>query len=323
MNGVCGALLSAFAIGALLGHLLLPVLHRLKFGQNVYELAPETHQKKQGTPTMGGVVIAGAALIAALLFSTAGSSRISCLAAMFLLSFGNMAIGLADDLTKIRRKKNGGLTPRQKMIPQAAMAVAFSIWCAMSPEVGTAIRIPFASMELDLGWLYVPVMVFVIVGTTNSANLLDGLDGLLTSSALPAFLTLAILALAAGLDRLGVGCAAFAGACMAFLLYNAYPAAVFMGDTGSMLIGGAVASAAIILRQPLLLILIGFWMMMSSVSDLIQFAYFRATHGRRIFRMAPIHHHFELGGMKETKIVAMYMTTTIALCVLALLGALN
>ena len=158
------------------------------------------------------------------------------------------------------------------------------------------------------------------MGTTNSANLLDGLDGLLTSVSYVDFAALAVLCVLAGQLPLGAGCGALMGGCLAFLLYNAYPAKVFMGDTGSMFIGGAVSACAVLLRQPLLLLFIGFWMMMSSLSDLIQFAYFRATHGKRIFKMAPIHHHFELSGMHEVKIVAMYMTTTIILSLIAVLS---
>ncbi len=315
------ALLAAFAGGAVLGKLLLPVLYKLKFGQNIYELAPEAHKKKQGTPIMGGLVIAIAAFGSSLLFFKADAGAAGLLFACFVMAFANLLIGFADDMTKIRRGKNGGLSPKQKLAVQTVLALAFSVFCSRHPLVGTAIEIPFLHRTLDLGLFYVPLMTFVIVGTTNSANLLDGLDGLLSSVSMVDFITLAVLCVLGGKENLGVGCAALCGGCMAFLLYNAYPARMFMGDTGSMFIGGAVSSAAVLLRQPLLLVLIAFWMMMSSVSDLIQFAYFRATHGKRIFRMATIHHHFELGGMHEAKIVMMYLVTTVALCVLSLLGA--
>ena len=316
-------LLLAFAVGCLLGKLLLPVLHKLKFGQNIYELAPEAHKKKQGTPTMGGLVIAGAAIVAALVANDyAQPFSQNMLLAMLLMAFGNLCIGFADDMTKIRRGKNGGLTAKQKMFFQTILALAFSAYCYFHPQVGPVIKVPFLRVEWNLGILYIPIMMFIIVGTTNSANLLDGLDGLLTSVSMVDFLTLAVLAVAAGLSGLGVGCAALCGGCMAFLLRNAYPAQMFMGDTGSMFIGGAVVAAAMLLRQPLILVLIAFWMLMSSVSDIIQITYFKATHGKRVFKMAPIHHHFELCGMHEVKIVAMYMMTTAALCVLTLLGVL-
>ena len=316
-------LLLAFAVGCLLGKLLLPVLHKLKFGQNIYELAPEAHKKKQGTPTMGGLVIAGAAIVAALVADDyAQPFSQNMLLAMLLMAFGNLCIGFADDMTKIRRGKNGGLTARQKMFFQTILALAFSAYCYFHPQVGSVIKVPFLRVEWDLGILYIPIMMFIIVGTTNSANLLDGLDGLLTSVSMVDFATLAVMAGAAGIGGVGVGCAAMCGGCMAFLMRNAYPAQMFMGDTGSMFIGGAVVAAAMLLRQPLILVLIAFWMLMSSVSDIIQITYFKATHGKRVFKMAPIHHHFELCGMHEVKIVAMYMVTTAALCALTLLGVL-
>ncbi len=314
------AMMVAFAASAALVRALLPLQHRLKFGQVIYELAPEAHQKKQGTPTMGGLAIAGGGLLSALIFLAAGDGDRAPALAFIALALGNLLIGFADDMTKIRRGKNGGLSPKQKLVFQTALALAFSAWCAARPDVGTAIRIPFLRTELDLGLFYIPLMTFVIVGTTNSANLLDGLDGLLSSVALVDFGTLAFLAAAFAVPNLSSACAALMGGCMGFLLFNSHPAAVFMGDTGSMFIGGAVSAAALLLREPLLLILVAFWMMMSSLSDLIQFAYFRKTHGKRFFKMAPIHHHFELCGLSETKIVTMYQLTTIALCALALLG---
>lgn len=316
-------LLLAFAVGLLLSRLLLPLLQRLKFGQNVYELAPQTHQKKQGTLTMGGLIIAGASIVAALAMCRYDAPlRENMLLAVLLMALGNLCIGFADDMTKIRRGKNGGLTPKQKMAAQALLAAAFSAYCYFHPQVGSSIRIPFTDAELDLGVLYIPLMMFVIVGTTNSANLLDGLDGLLSSVSMVDFATLAAIAGAYALGDLGVCCAALCGGCMAFLTCNAYPAKVFMGDTGSMFIGGAVVAAAMLLRQPLILVLIAFCMMISSLSDIIQISYFKATHGKRVFKMAPIHHHFELCGIHEAKIVMMYMVTTILLCVVALLGVL-
>ena len=313
----------AFLVGALLGKLLLPVLYKLKFGQNIYELAHEAHKKKQGTPIMGGLTFAGAAILVSLLlndYSVPLSQNMTL--AVILMALGNMCIGFADDMTKIRGGKNAGLTAKQKMFFQTILALAFSTYCYFHPMVGSAIRIPFLKAELDLGILYIPLMMFVIVGTTNSANLLDGLDGLLTSVSMVDFATLAVMAGAAALPGVGVCSAAMCGACMGFLTRNAYPAQMFMGDTGSMFIGGAVVAAAMLLRQPLVLVLIAFWMLMSSLSDIIQVAYFRKTHGKRIFKMAPIHHHFELCGIHETKIVMMYMITTVILCVIALMGVL-
>lgn len=314
----------AYVIGVMLGKLLLPMLTRLKLGQNIYELAPEAHKKKQGTPIMGGLIFAGACLIATLLMHGRGVPlRENMALAMLLMAAGNMLIGFADDMTKIRGGKNAGLTPKQKMFFQAILALAFSLYCYFHPLVGSAIKIPFLRAELDLGLLYIPAMMFVIVGTTNSANLLDGLDGLCTSVSIMDFLTLAILAGAAGLGGdLGVCCAGMCGGLMGYWFYNVHPAKVFMGDTGSMFIGGAVVAAAMLLRQPLILVLIAFWMLMSSLSVMIQVTYFKKTGGKRIFKMSPIHHHFELCGMSEFRIVAMYMTTTAILCLITLMGVL-
>ncbi len=314
----------AFALGALLGKLLLPVLYKLKFGQNIYELAPEAHKKKQGTPIMGGLTFAGAAIVVSLILNGYGVPLTQNMTlAAILMALGNMCIGFADDMTKIRGGKNAGLTPKQKMFFQALLALAFSLYCYFHPMVGSSIRIPFFKAELDLGILYVPLMMFVIVGTTNSANLLDGLDGLCTGVSMVDFATMAVIAAAYGLGSdLGVFCAAMVGGLMGFWLYNVHPAKMFMGDTGSMFIGGAVVAAAMLLRQPLILVLIAFWMLMSSLSVMIQVTYFKKTGGKRIFKMSPIHHHFELCGMSEFRIVAMYMTTTVALCLITLMGIL-
>ena len=318
------ALVLAFGVGALLSRLLLPVLYKLKFGQNIYELAPEAHRKKQGTPIMGGLTFAGAGILCTLVFNEYSVPLTQNMAlAMILMALGNMCIGFADDMTKIRRGKNGGLTAKQKMAAQTLLALAFSVYCYFHPLVGSAIRVPFTSWELNLGVLYIPVMMFIIVGTTNSANLLDGLDGLCTGVSMLDFATLAVMAAAAGLGGdLGVACTALVGGLMGFWLYNVHPAKMFMGDTGSMFIGGAVVAAAMLLRQPLVLVLIAFWMLMSSLSVMIQVTYYKKTGGKRIFKMSQIHHHFELCGMSEFRIVAMYMTTTAALCLITLMGVL-
>jgi len=324
MQRMMTALALAFVLSAILGKLLLPVLYKLKFGQNIYELAPEAHKKKQGTPIMGGLTFAGAAIVVSLLlndYSVPLTQNMTL--AMILMALGNMCIGFADDMTKIRRGKNGGLTPKQKMAVQTILALAFSVYCYFHPMVGSVIKVPFFGWEWNLGILYIPAMMFVIVGTTNSANLLDGLDGLCTGVSMIDFATLAVIAGAAGLGGdLGVACTAMVGGLMGFWLYNVHPAKMFMGDTGSMYIGGAVVAAAMLLRQPLILVLIAFWMLMSSLSVMIQVTYYKKTGGKRIFKMSPIHHHFELCGMSEFRIVAMYMTTTVILCAVTLMGIL-
>ena len=324
MMQMMASVVLAFALGAILGKLLLPVLYKLKFGQNIYELAPEAHKKKQGTPIMGGLTFAGAAIVVSLLMNDyAVPLTQNMTLAAILMALGNMCIGFADDMTKIRGGKNAGLTAKQKMVFQTGLALAFSLYCYFHPMVGSVIKVPFFGVQWDLGILYIPLMMFIIVGTTNSANLLDGLDGLLCSVSIVDFATLAVIAGAAGLvGDLGVCCAALCGGCMGYWLYNIYPAKMFMGDTGSMFIGGAIVAATMMLRQPLILVLIAFWMFMSTLSVIIQVTYFKKTGGKRIFKMSPIHHHFELCGMSEVRIVAMYMMTTAILCVITLMGIL-
>ncbi len=329
MQRMIWAVLIAFIASLAVGPVLLPVLRRLKFGQNVYELAPESHQKKQGTPTMGGwmICIVGVA-VAAILHMGGWQWRTDMMLAVLLMALCNLCIGFADDMTKIRGKRNQGLSEKQKLIFQGIIAIAFAFYCYAHPQVGSRIIIPFVGTTWDLGWLYIPAAAFVVIATTNSANLLDGLDGLLGSVSLVDFATFGLIALFAAtaadgnanIMNLAVLCAALAGACMGFLRFNVFPARMIMGDTGSMFIGGAIVAVALLLRLPLLIVLACFCMLISSGSVLIQRLYFKATHGKRIFRMSPIHHHFELGGVPESKIVAMYTIVTVVCCLLSLLG---
>lgn len=332
MQKMIWAVLLAFLVSLLVGPVLLPVLRRLKFGQNVYNLAPESHQKKQGTPTMGGLMICLVSVVISLVLHIGPwDVRTDMMLACLALSVGNLFIGFADDMAKIRHKQNGGLTPRQKLIAQTLLAIAFAFYCYAHPQVGDGILIPFLGTTWHMGWLYVPMAAFAVVSTTNSANLLDGLDGLLGSVALVNMATFGLLGLltvsALGGDsnqmNVALFCCAVAGACMGFLRFNVFPARLIMGDTGSMFIGGAVVSAALLLRQPLIILIAGFCMVASSLSVLIQRLYFKLTHGKRIFKMSPIHHHFELSGVPETKIVAMYTLVTVILCLISLLGTVR
>ena len=328
------AALIAFATSLALGPALLPLLRRLKLGQNVFELGPKSHQSKQGTPTMGGWLIFLIGATVSLAFH-AGAWRpgTDMMLAALLLATGNLCIGFADDLMKIRRKRNRGLSPKQKMAGQIVLALAFAAYCYAHPQVGDGVTVPFFRAEWKLGWLYIPAAAFVIVATANSANLLDGLDGLLGSVALVDMATFGLLALlvagvarggeeAGNLINLSVFCCATAGACMGFLRFNVFPARLFMGDTGSMFLGGAVAAVALLLRLPLLIPIVCVCMVASSVSDILQIGYFKLTHGKRIFKMAPLHHHFEMLGTPESKITAMYTIVTAACCLLGLLGVM-
>ncbi len=328
MHRLIWTVVAAFAMAMVLGPIVIPWLKKMRFGKEIYELGPQSHKKKQGTPQMGGIIFALPALIAALAFSY-GDARWDFLLIALVSALGFGLVGFVDDFLKIRRHSAEGLTPKQKLAPQIVLAVGLSVWGYLNPKVGPALTVPFFGVEWNLGWFYIPVMVFVLVGTVNSANLLDGLDGLLAGCGLFDFATMALICVAlaaanpADADNLlnvAIFAGALVGALMGFLRFNAHPARVFMGDVGSFFIGGALAGMAMVTRLSLLLPVIALAMMLSSLSDLIQFAYFRATHGKRIFKMAPLHHHFELCGMPETRIVSMYYIATAMLCLLSLLG---
>ena len=321
-------IIASFIMAIALGPVVIPWLKRMKFGQTIYDLGPESHKKKQGIPTMGGVIFALPALVAVLLFSR-GESRWDFLLMAIVCAVGFGLIGFVDDFIKVRLKRSLGLTPKQKLVPQLVIAVALSLWAYRHPQIGSSLTVPFFNVEWELGWFYIPVMVFILVGTVNSANLLDGLDGLLGGCALFDFAAMSLICmLLAGanpaqgdnLVNVALFSGAMVGALLGFLRFNAHPASVFMGDVGSFFIGGALVGVCLVTRLALLLPLIAFAMFVSSVSDILQISYFKATHGKRIFRMAPLHHHFELGGMPETRVVAMYYLVTVLLCLVALLA---
>lgn len=318
----------------LIGPRVLPVLRKLKFGQTIYELGPQTHKTKQGTPTMGGLMFAAVTCVVALLVHGAWYGKDDFILALVAVSLLSMLIGFVDDYIKVVKKRNLGLIWWQKIIGQVIVAVEFSLYCYLSPMVGSKILIPFFNVEWDLGVFYVPLMACVMIFMINSANLQDGLDGLLSSvtvigsaawGLMALFVTMAASAaltpeLQGNYQNLAIFAMALSGACMGFLRFNHYPALVFMGDTGSMFIGGAVVGMAMLLRMPLFMLLISFTLVMSSLSVIIQRVYFKVTHGKRIFKMSPIHHHFELSGMSEQQVVAMYAVVTGILSLIALLS---
>ena len=327
MQRVIWTVVAAFAMAIVLGPIVIPWLKKLKLGKVIYELGPD-HAAKAGTPQMGGIIFAMPALVAAVAFSYKDAEwglLLMCLVSA--VGFG--AIGFIDDFLKVKKHSSEGLTPKQKLAPQIVLSVALAVWAYLRPDVGSSLTVPFFKVEWNLGWFYIPVMVFILVGTVNSANLLDGLDGLLGGCALFDFITMVVICLAlsaadparsGSLLNVAIFGGAMAGGLIGFLQYNSHPARVFMGDVGSFFIGGALVGMCMVTRLSLLLPIIALAMFMSSVSDLIQFAYFRATHGKRFFRMAPLHHHFEKCGMPETRIVAMYYIVTVMLCLLTLLG---
>ncbi len=328
MQRLIWTIIAAFAMSLVFGPIIVPWLKKLKFGQTIYDLGPQSHKKKQGTPTMGGLIFAIPAIIASVAFAY-NDSRFDFLLIALVSALGFGLIGFVDDFIKVKLHRSLGLTPKQKLIPQIVIALGLSLWAYFHPLIGSSLTVPFLNVEWDLGWFYIPVMMFVLVGTVNSANLLDGLDGLCGGCSLFDFATMALIGVAlaaanpdnaSNLLNVAIFSGAMAGALMGFLRYNSYPARVFMGDVGSFFIGGALMGTVLVTRLSLLLPIIALAMFVSSLSDIIQFAYFRATHGKRIFKMAPLHHHFELSGMPETKVVTMYYIVTVCLCLISLLG---
>lgn len=335
---ILAVILSLIAM-LLIGPRVLPVLRKMKFGQTIYELGPQSHQTKQGTPTMGGLMFAAVTSVLTLvlsLFSLQNGWKDFGLA-LIVVSLASMLIGFVDDYIKVVKKRNLGLIWWQKIIGQVVVAVAFSTYCYFNPYVGSKILVPFFNVEWDLGWTYIPLMSCVMIFMINSANLQDGLDGLLSSVSvigsatwgLISIVIMLVLGVAGNADamanysNLAVFAMALAGALMGFLRFNHYPAGVFMGDTGSMFIGGAMVGMSMLLKLPLFMLLICFTMIASSLSVIIQRIYFKVTHGKRIFKMSPIHHHFELSGMTETQIVAMYSIVEGLLCLVALLSIIR
>ncbi len=326
------ALILSLALVLLTGPALIRKLKKLHFGQTIYELGP-AHQQKQGTPVMGGLMMAlGITLACLICHPLPWGGLWDPMIGMLAVSLLSMCVGLADDWIKAVKKRHEGLTPWQKIAGQVLIAAAFSVYCYFHPQIGSSIRVPFTDAEWNLGIFYIPLMTLTIIFFVNSTNLQDGLDGLLgtvsaVSSAgwlMTALLGTAVLGWAKeGCSSAAVMSAAAAGACIGYLRFNRYPAKVFMGDTGSMLLGGVGVSTALVLRQPLLLLLLGFCPVMSSLSVIIQRYYFKATHGKRIFLMSPIHHHFEKKGYTETQIVSMYAGITTILGIIAVLSLLN
>jgi phospho-N-acetylmuramoyl-pentapeptide-transferase len=296
--------LAALAAALISGPFLLPALRRLKFGQFVRDDGPQSHLSKTGTPTMGGVMFF-LTLPAAMLAAKSVTAE-SWLALFLFLGLG--AIGFADDFLKIRKRQSEGLTAKQKLLGQLLTAAVFAalVWWVR----GGGLWIPFIEKSLDLGVLYIPWAAFIVVGTANAVNLTDGLDGLASGVTLIVSLAYLILCGAWELDALGWFAAGMAGTCLGFLVFNIHPAKVFMGDTGSLALGGGVAALALLTGTELLLPLLGVIYVAEVVSDILQVAYFKRTGGRRLFRMAPLHHHFELGGWSENRVVGTFWSVT-------------
>lgn len=323
-----GVLLTAFILTAVLGKWLIPVLHRLKFGQTIREVGPAWHKNKQGTPTMGGILfifgslaaaLAGMALSRALgirLFS-ADPATLTRLFGGLLLAFCCGWIGFVDDYIKVVKKRNLGLTSLQKLLLQLLVALGYAMAAYLSG--GTTIYVPFLN-TVDLGIWYIPLCMFLVVGFVNATNLTDGIDGLcasVTGVASAAFLLAAALF---GYYGQCIWTVALLGSMLGFLVWNLHPAKVFMGDTGSLFIGGALCAAAFGIGHPLLLFPFGVIYVAETASVILQVGYFKLTHGKRLFKMSPIHHHFEMSGWSENKIVTVFCAVTLAASAAVLFG---
>lgn len=303
---------TAFIVCALIGPVLIPYLHKLKFGQSIRECGPASHMKKSGTPTMGGLMML-AALVLALCW---GKFTPHVLMAL-VLTLGHAVIGFIDDYIKVVMKRNLGLTAKQKFLLQFILAGAY-VYFAETHLQNTTLWVPLLNVTFDFGWAYYALAFILLVGTTNAVNLTDGLDGLVSFVSVPVTLAFAFIAYMQGMLDVSGFALGLTGACLGFLLFNRHPAQVFMGDTGSLALGGGVAALALLTHTELLLVIIGGIYVAEATSVIIQVAYFRLTGGKRFFRMAPLHHHFELGGWKEVKVVECFTIVSFLLSAVGL-----
>ena len=314
----------AFLVAAAAGKCLIPALRRMKAGQSIKEIGPTWHMSKQGTPTMGGLmfIIAIAAAVLTVGWSDiAAGYRGGLFVFLFALVFG--IIGYVDDYCKVKKKQNTGLTAPQKFLLQLAAAILFTVLMRYEGYLQNHLYIPFFNVTFSIPWpAYMVFAAFVMVGTVNAVNITDGIDGLATGVTMPVALFFTAVSAYWLHDELGVFASALFGGLCAFLIYNFYPAKVFMGDTGSLFLGGAVCGMAFALDIPLILIPVGIIYIAETLSDIIQVGYFKLSHGKRIFRMAPLHHHLEMGGWSEVKLFCVFTVITLAFCALAFWGVM-
>lgn len=323
---IIAACVLSFAVTAVLGRwIILPALRRLKAGQEIREVGPKWHSTKAGTPTMGGLmfIIGIAVSIAAAGWNGMLGGNLTHIY-LFLFSSVFGVIGFLDDYEKVKRHQNLGLTAIQKFLLQLAAAILFLMLMRFEGHITPHLFIPFLNVDLSLSWpVYMVFCAFVIVGAVNAVNITDGLDGLAASVTVPVALFYITAAVWLGVTQMGVFAGAALGGLLAFLLFNAHPAKVFMGDTGSLFLGGAVAGMAFAIDLPLILVPVGIIYIIETLSDILQVGYFKLTHGKRIFKMAPIHHHFEMCGWSEVKIVTVFTAVSAVFCILALLGIVS
>ncbi len=314
----------AFVISLVLGRFLIPALRALHAGQSIKEIGPNWHKSKEGTPTMGGLMFIAACAAAVAVFGwedMAHGDWTALMVLVFSCIFG--CIGFADDFAKVKRRRNDGISAGLRLLLELAAAIAFLALLRRVGGLSPNLYVPFLNLSLPLPWpVYLTFSAFVIVGCVNAVNLTDGLDGLAGSVTLAVMVFFAVLSVWWDRGPAGIFAGALAGAILGFLVYNFHPAKVFMGDTGSLFLGGAVCGLAFALDAPLVLVPVGIVYIAETLSDIIQVIYFKVTHGKRIFRMAPLHHHLELGGWSEVRIVLTFTGITVAFCLLAFVGVM-
>ncbi len=316
-------MITAFTTAIVLGFLIIPILKKLKVGQIERDDGPQSHLKKQGTPTMGGIIMIITMILVVTgtyIFLTAQGQNETAnrLIPMLILTIGFGVIGFIDDFKKLVLKNTKGLKPSYKMLGLLLISVIYVVYLVEGLHIGTDTYIPILKIYMNIPiYFYIPFAIIVILATTNAINLTDGIDGLSSSVSAIIITCLTVIGIMAGMKEISIFGSIVIGATLGFLMFNLHPAKVFMGDTGSLLLGGVVSAIALYLKMPLLLIVIALIPVLETLSVMIQVVYFKKT-GKRFFKMAPLHHHFELQGWKESKVVIIFSLVTLILCVIGL-----
>ena len=316
-------LIISFIVAIILGFIIIPILKKLKVGQIERDDGPKSHLKKQGTPTMGGIIMIITMIVVITgiyiyLIATGQNEVANKMLPLLLVSIGMGLIGFIDDFKKLVLKNTKGLKPSYKMLGLLIISVAYVVYLVYGIKIGTDTYIPIMKQYISMPvYLYIPFAIIVILATTNAINLTDGIDGLSSSVSAIIITCLTIIGILFGIEEIGIFGSVVVGAVLGFLMFNLHPAKVFMGDTGSLLLGGVISAIALYMKMPLLLIIIALVPVLETLSVIIQVAYFKRT-GNRIFKMAPLHHHFELSGWKESKVVIVFSAVTLVLCIVGL-----
>ncbi len=316
-------LIISFIVAIILGFIIIPILKKLKVGQIERDDGPKSHLKKQGTPTMGGIIMIVTMIVVItgvyIYFMITGQNEVANnILPLLLASIGMGLIGFIDDFKKIVLKNTKGLKPSYKMLGLLIISAAYVVYLVYGLKIGTDTYIPIIKQYVSMPvYIYIPFAIIVILATTNAINLTDGIDGLSSSVSAIIITCLTIIGILFGIEEIGIFGSVVVGAVLGFLMFNLHPAKVFMGDTGSLLLGGVIAAIALYIKMPILLIIIALVPVLETLSVIIQVAYFKKT-GNRVFKMAPLHHHFELSGWKESKVVIVFSAVTLVLCIIGL-----